>query len=151
MNTFLPLQSYEDSLWVLDKKRLGKQRVEAWQMITAILDPSYGWQHHPAVNMWRDYPLSLMEYYNYSLLIWKARGGNNKKLQIFEHVRRNVEKPWWFGMPEFHASHRSNLLRKDPVYYGQFGWSEGPELPYVWPAQKSPKEDDYDKGEQRWF
>jgi hypothetical protein len=41
--------------------------------------------------------------------------------------------PWW-GDPAFHASHRSNLLRKDPVWYGQFGWAEPPDLPYVWPV-----------------
>lgn len=42
--------------------------------------------------------------------------------------------PPWLGDPAFHASHRSNLLRKDPVHYGQFGWTEGPDLPYVWPV-----------------
>ena len=33
-----------------------------------------------------------------------------------------------------HASHRSNLLRKDPEHYMQFGWTEPPDLPYVWPV-----------------
>lgn len=33
-----------------------------------------------------------------------------------------------------HASHRSNLLRKEPEYYTQFGWTEPPDLPYVWPV-----------------
>lgn len=35
--------------------------------------------------------------------------------------------------PDFHASHRSNLLRKDPVWYSQFNWTEPNNLPYVWP------------------
>jgi hypothetical protein len=26
------------------------------------------------------------------------------------------------------------LLRKSPEWYGQFGWSENPETPYVWPV-----------------
>ena len=33
-----------------------------------------------------------------------------------------------------HASHRSNLLRKEPAHYTQFGWTEPPDLPYVWPV-----------------
>ena len=33
-----------------------------------------------------------------------------------------------------HASHRSNLLRKDATWYEQFDWREGPGLPYVWPV-----------------
>ena len=28
------------------------------------------------------------------------------------------------------------LLRKDPDYYGRFGWSEPPDLPYFWPVPK---------------
>ena len=43
------------------------------------------------------------------------------------------------GDPAFHASHRSNLLRKDPTYYGAFGWAEDATLPYVWPVTKDSK------------
>lgn len=53
MQTFLPYSSFKDSARVLDRQRLGKQRVENMQIITALLDPDYGWQNHPAVNMWR--------------------------------------------------------------------------------------------------
>jgi hypothetical protein len=41
--------------------------------------------------------------------------------------------PPWLGCDEFHSSHRSNLLRKLPEHYSQFGWSEPNDLPYVWP------------------
>ena len=44
--------------------------------------------------------------------------------------------PLWLGDPTFHASHRSNLLRKDPVFYGKHGWSEPTDLPYVWPTKE---------------
>jgi hypothetical protein len=43
-------------------------------------------------------------------------------------------KPPWLGLEIYHASHRSNLLRKDPVWYGKFGWIESPDLPYYWPS-----------------
>jgi hypothetical protein len=46
----------------------------------------------------------------------------------------NTGPPPWLGDNTFHASHKSNLLRKDPVWYGQFGWSEPTDLPYVWPV-----------------
>jgi hypothetical protein len=45
-----------------------------------------------------------------------------------------VALPPWFGRDEFHAAHRANLLRKDPEYYGQFGWTESPDMEYVWPV-----------------
>jgi len=44
-----------------------------------------------------------------------------------------VVHPAWLGTDTFHASHRSNLLRKDPDYYGQWGWTEPSDLPYIWP------------------
>lgn len=47
---------------------------------------------------------------------------------------RTLDYPHWFGSEEFHASHRSNLLRKDPDHYSQFEWTEGPDIEYVWPV-----------------
>jgi hypothetical protein len=38
----------------------------------------------------------------------------------------------WFGYEPFHASHRSNLLRKDDDYYSAFGWTDPKDLKYVW-------------------
>lgn len=46
----------------------------------------------------------------------------------------DVLMPTWLGDPAFHASHRSNLLRKDFLHYAQFGWTEPPNLEYVWPT-----------------
>ena len=31
---------------------VGKQRVEALQVLRALVRPVYGWKHHPAVRMW---------------------------------------------------------------------------------------------------
>jgi hypothetical protein len=41
-------------------------------------------------------------------------------------------KPHWLGDEELHASHRSNLLRKDKEYYSKFGWLEPDNLEYKW-------------------
>ena len=63
MQTFLPYSDFERSAKTLDYKRLGKQRVEAYQILQALSDPNYGWQNHPAVKMWRGYEEALVAYY----------------------------------------------------------------------------------------
>ena len=62
MQTFLPYPDYAASAKVLDRQRLGKQRVENLQIIKALLDPTYGWQNHPAVKMWRGHIISCLLY-----------------------------------------------------------------------------------------
>ena len=52
MQTFLPYAGFADTAQVLDKRRLGKQRVEAIQVLRALTVPGYGWRHHPAATMW---------------------------------------------------------------------------------------------------
>lgn len=138
MQTFLPYPDFKRSLECLDMRRLGKQRAESLTIIRSIHGMAPGWRKHPAVEMWSDYSLALMKYYNTALAVFAARGGTNVKLRRFpfEDIRAAVIMPWWFGCEEFHASHRSNLIRKDPVYYSQFGWAEGSNLPYVWPKRR---------------
>ena len=71
MQTFLPFESFRESAKVLDDRRLGKQRVEALQIIKAItgqkrLDgkPYKGWLNHPCSVMWRPYVNALKHYHN---------------------------------------------------------------------------------------
>jgi hypothetical protein len=79
--------------------------------------------------MWKNYIPALKLYHDTAIRIWKERGYNNTMKEYNEPAG---EFPSWLGNEEFHAAHRSNLLRKDPVYYGKFGWKESTELPYVW-------------------
>ena len=58
MNTFLPFESFENSLKCLDKKRLNKQNVESYQMINGQ------WKHHPCFKMWQVNVYSLKHYFN---------------------------------------------------------------------------------------
>lgn len=134
MQTFLPYPDVIDSLIVLDNKRLGKQRVEAYQIYLALTVPSYGWKHHPATLMWRGYESALIYYMNNCITEWVKRGFNNN---MARGNVGNVTFPPWFGDERLHASHRSNLLRKDPVYYSQFQWTEPNDLPYYWPVTKN--------------
>ena len=137
MQTFLPYADFSQTMKCLDRVRLGCQRKEASQIIKALSDPNYGWKNHPAVKMWRGYGLALMHYYNCSLGEWASRGYNNIKLQPFNIDVGRAVMPPWVGVYEFHASHRSNLLRKDPMHYGQLGWTEPNDLPYWWPTKQA--------------
>lgn len=154
MQTFLPYADFAESLACLDYKRLGKQRVEAKQLIKAITGEiihattgaeqiiesvarSAGWSNHPAALMWTHYVPALKLYHNMAITEWIHRGYNNS--MPFFKLPEEINMPWWFGDDSFHAAHRSNLLRKDSVYYGQFDWEEPNDLPYIWPAPLPPR------------
>lgn len=136
MQTFLPYPSFIRSAQCLDYRRLGKQRVEAWQIYCALTRSDYGWQNHPAVNMWRGHEYTLLAYGTAICTEWVVRGYNDNMLQRFEEhfiYHNNTTSPAWLGSSAFHSSHRAALLHKDPTYYSQFGWTEAPALAYVWP------------------
>jgi hypothetical protein len=136
MQTFLPYADLQESVRVLDYRRLGKQRVETFQVLNILLDrtPTKGWRNHPVTVMWTGYESALQLYQNYTIQEWISRGYKNTML--LEDVDMNsVVMPHWFGLEEFHRSHRSNLLRKDYEYYSQY-FDEDPNLPYYWPAKE---------------
>jgi hypothetical protein len=64
---------------------------------------------------------------------WKRRGYNNTMAMFKPRLGESYPDPPWLGDEAVHASHRSNLLRKNPTHYGQFGWEESTDLEYVWP------------------
>ena len=135
MQTFLPYPGFAESARVLDDIRLGKQRVEAFQIVRTLAGVTKGWRHHPAVKMWRGHEDALVDYGLAMCVEWTNRGrADTVHDKLLDHRSdRDAVLPPWFGDPGFHASHRSNLLRKDPQWYGQFGWAEPDDLPYVWP------------------
>ena len=130
MQTFLPYDSFEESASVLDWKRLGKQRVEAMQIVNAI-EKQTGWRHHPVVHMWTPYIPALKHYTNVMIEEWIKRGYNNT-MNLYDVTEYEYDPPNWLGNEKFHSSHRANLLRKDYEHYSQFGWEENSESPYVW-------------------
>lgn len=137
MQTFLPYPSFEKSAACLDNKRLGKQRVETLQILNVLTGRSRGWRHHPAVKMWRGHSGALTVYGIVVCLEWTRRGFRDTcadKIEAMFGLPDCYTPPGWLGREEFHAAHRSNLLRKLPEHYSQFGWEEPPDLPYVWPS-----------------
>lgn len=134
MQTFLPRADLEYCAEVLDWRRLGKQRVECQQLIKAITEGG-GWANHPAAVMWRGYVPFLARYAQTCVDEWVRRGYRNT-LDFRQHYKRRRAKiPEWWGLARLHASHRANLIRKDPVHYGKFGWIEEPATGYLWPVE----------------
>lgn len=143
MQTFLPYESFLKSARCLDNKRLGKQRVEAWQILNTLLGKSEGWKNHPAVKQWEGSEHWLCLYGAVCCYEWTTRGFSDSLQDKFclnaGLLFSNDTYPSWLGNEEYHASHRSNLLRKDPEWYGQFGWVEADNLPYYWPSKHMEK------------
>lgn len=137
MQTFVPYGGdFAANAAVLDRARLGKQRVEAWQILNALRGLSKGWTNHPATRMWRGYESALAQYGANMCREWILRGYNDSLLERFHPFLPGPQDPWphWLNWPEVAKSHRSNLIRKDEAFYGPL-WPNVPcDLPYVWPV-----------------
>ncbi len=132
MQTFLPYANFEKSAACLDSKRLGKQRVEAMQILNVLQGKSKGWQYHPAVKMWKGYEGALRYYLRCMIREWVLRGYRNT--MSIPRQELSVKLPPFVGSRKFHRSHKSNLLRKDKKHYSKFKWKVSDDLPYVWPV-----------------
>jgi len=135
VNTFLPYADFVQVAQSLDDRRLGKQRVEAFQILKANLGLTQGWRNHPAAVMWRGHEGMLAAYALAICAEWTKRGYvDNTKGQIIELMKEYklapIKKPWWLGSDEFHESHQSNLKRKLPEHYD---FDVNDDLPYKWP------------------
>ena len=141
MQTFLPYKSFKNSLQSLDWRRLGKQRVEAHQILNVLLGrtTTKGWVNHPITKMWKGYEPALQLYFNICVEEWVNRGYNNNML--LEDITEPIIFPHWLGNDLLHSSHRANLLRKDKEYYSKFMWNEDSSNPYCW----------YDTDKKQWY
>lgn len=138
MNTFLPYPIFEQSAKCLDYRRLGKQRVETWQIYQCLSGQgSLRWVNHPCVKMWRGYENCLLLYGVAICKEWVNRGYKDTMLGRFELALMHGKKeklliPKWLGDEKFHSAYRSNLLRKDVSFYSKYNWNEPNNLPYTW-------------------
>ena len=142
----------------LDYRRLGKQRVECKQIMFAlgVEDPEErgrGWVNHPATKMWRGYEDTLRVYAIDICKEWIRRGYKDTLLSWFEDQKLRVEylaakrrgslgntmtvPDWLQGQAgdAFVDAHRSNLIRKDPDYYGPKFPGVPDHLEYIWPVK----------------
>lgn len=140
MQTFAPYPNIAKIAKSLDWRRLGKQRVECYQILKCLLIPSdkKGWKNHPAVKQWAGYENALVEYGVAMCEEWIARGYNDtttEKIKQFYNKKSTTEFPPWWGKRKFHSSHRQVLLFKDVHWYSKFKWKETPKYDYWWPTQ----------------
>lgn len=150
MQTFLPYPEFEASARALDAKRLGKQRVETLQVVRALTRPGYGWANHPAVLMWKGFEEALGRYGLTCCEVWVGRGFGDacaasitadlgaaglRGFRTQHELEQAGALPPWLGDEEFHRSHRSALIRKDPDHYGPLFPGTPDDLPYVWPVR----------------
>lgn len=151
MQTFVPYGAeFEANAYVLDVKRLGKQRVEGLQILNALAawrrGEKAGWVNHPAVKMWRCHDAALVVYTLEMCERWKSLGFSDTVAETLgdiypQTVRLASESPEAIAMPPWlydeavMLSHRSNLVRKNPIGYRPW-WPDIPnDLPYVWPVR----------------
>jgi pyrimidine dimer DNA glycosylase len=149
MQTFLPYPDFAASAAVLDGPRLGKQRVEALQVLRALTWETYGWKRHPAVRMWEGYVRGLAAYGFAVCAAWTGRGHSDTCAATMsvdlahagvppplpqEQLAALGELPPWLGDDRVHASHRAALVRKDPAFYGRVFPDADPSLQYFWPV-----------------
>ena len=119
MQTFLPFEDFDESARVLDRQRLGKQRVECKQILRAI-HLGGAWKNHPAVRMWRGHTQYLIRYYYAIVEEWKRRGYKHNMVLdsfVFTQARGEPDAPPWLGTYSFHERHRAMLVYKNYAYY----------------------------------
>lgn len=115
MQTFLPYSDFFKTAQVLDRQRLGKQRVECLQILKCLLEEENRWKNHPAVKMWKKYENCLVLYGIIICREWKSRGYKDtcyEKIKQFYNLEKSLKFPLFIGNEEFHKSHQSNLIRK---------------------------------------
>ena len=136
MQTFVPYTNFDLCSACLDRQRLGKQRVEVLQILNAITGNSNGWVNHPATKMWQHNPAGLAAYGVYICTEWIRRGYTDTCREKISNLVTpdDNDLPVWWGDKRVHASHRSNLLRKDPEHYRQYWPNDSADLEYYWPV-----------------
>ena len=149
MQTFLPYADFDRSARALDPKRLGKQRVECIQVVRGLTVAGYGWRHHPAVKMWRGSEEALGRYALTCCAVWTELGfadtcaatiaadlaaAGVDSFRTQDELAAAGDLPAWLGDDDFHRSHQSALVRKDPAFYRDRFPGVPDDLPYVWPA-----------------
>lgn len=124
---------------VLDKVRLNKQCLEAFQIVnvlTATADSSTGagvigtkkgWSNHPAVMQWRGH-LDALKYYFNVHRSEAIRRGIKISLPRYQGIAETADEwnlseklgkqlPWFVNCPHFVYSHRASLMAKQEWYY----------------------------------
>jgi hypothetical protein len=139
VNTFIPLPTFDECAKVLDNRRLGKQRVEAKQILNLLTNETKtnAWRNHPVTRMWENYVPALKLYYNTIVKEWIRRGFVNN-MPLYE-LKGKIVIPWFATNTSINYSYQANLIRKDADYYKP-KFHPGPPkkwilYTYIWPSK----------------
>lgn len=136
MQIFMPYADPFKTAKCLDNRRLGKQRIEALQIIQVNIKKQV-WaiprsiKNHPVTKMWKGYESYLFFYVECMMLEWELeRDFNNDACgKVFDNLALSLDfrKAYRMdhGLPkkinvDFIKSHRALLYKKDPDYYSEF-------------------------------
>lgn len=148
MQTFVPEgRNLTKGFEALDYQRLGKQRVEAWQILNCLRGVDNdgapkdhkGWVNHPATKMWEGHIAALARYGMLCCMEWRRRGYNDSLLERFRGVH-DLFTMWGDAdtlptyLDDIADSHKSNLIRKLPEHYQPLWPTVSSDLPYIWPV-----------------
>lgn len=120
-----------------------------WDTGAGVIEPFVpkGWVRHPAVLMWTGFVPVLAAYQDAVCAEWVSRGfADSCRFKTRALVTRaedlgladSAGRPPWLDDPAFHRGHQSNLIRKDPSFYGARFPGVPDDLPYVWPEPSVP-------------
>lgn len=116
MQVFLCDISLEKSSKILDSKRLNKQIVEAFQIVTDRL-PNF---HHPAYLFWKDYKQELRQYMYCLCNEYSNRFHKEHKCSILS-IPNEIKTFDFIPNIEYDLyTHKVNLLRKNYEWYSRF-------------------------------
>lgn len=137
MLTLMPSIGFFKSLRQLDDDRLSKQRQDALSALQLLLGPKQK-TRHIIMDMWDGYEYVLGVYGMSACSEWQNKRGHRDRIAFEIHALldgfpREYEMPPWMDDLDFHRSHRSYLIRKQPDHYEEL-WPNTPEnMPILWP------------------
>jgi hypothetical protein len=143
VQTFLPFPDFAESAECLDRQRLGKQRLETFWIMQALMIDK-GPVSHPATLMWRRYEWALLQYQDAICREWVSRGYKDNLLEKTQRLYfSNCEwtemylTPHWLNGRRFHQAHQYKLLKKDPIHYYPYFGDVG-KIAFFYPEPMSP-------------
>jgi hypothetical protein len=138
VNTFVCEPTFHDAAFRLDRARLGKQRLEVWQILQALTGASTGWAKHPAVLAWTGHERALARFGLACHDEWIRRRYQDTtrgRLAAYAETLPDTGDPWWIGDPTYLTHVRAVLVAKDPDWYGPQWPDVGPlDGPQWWPT-----------------
>ncbi|GGS12171.1 MSMEG_6728 family protein [Streptomyces sp. MBT70] len=139
---FLPDSDFRRSALLLDRRRLGKQRVEALRALRGLTVPGYGRRRHPAVRMRCGYEEALVRYGLEICRVWREQGSQDNCATSLVTRRRRHPPRCSRARPgrspvrgtAVHRGHQSALVR-GPGDGGGSVPRRPDDLPRLWPGR----------------